>query len=62
MSKYDSDYSENTKRKKHKNPKFRDYYDEELNQQEEIELHKKKKKLDKNSNRKKNPDHEWPAG
>jgi len=60
MSRYDSDYTESNKKTKHKAPKFRDYYDDDLNEQEEKEFHLKRKQLDKKSKRKKNPDHEWP--
>ncbi|MFA5903552.1 MAG: hypothetical protein WC836_06415 [Desulfobacula sp.] len=56
MSNYDSDYSEKDTRKRHKSPKFRDFYDEE----DEKELHKKKKKLWKKPNRKKDSDNDWP--
>ncbi|MBU1341084.1 MAG: hypothetical protein KKE44_05470 [Proteobacteria bacterium] len=61
MSKYDSDYSENNKRQKHKSPKFRDYYDENLNEEDERELYDRKKKLGKKTKREKNPDHDWPS-
>jgi hypothetical protein len=60
MSRYDSDYAENSKKTKHKSPKFRDYYDEEFNEQDEREIQQKRKKLDKKPKRQKNPDHDWP--
>lgn len=60
MSKYDSDYTENSKRQKHKNPKFRDYYDEDFTEDDDNDLNKRKKKLGKKPKREKNPDHNWP--
>lgn len=62
MSKYDPDYAESNKQKKHKNPKFRDYYDEDFSDADDIALYSKKKKLDKKPKRQKNPDHDWPKG
>ena len=60
MSKYDSDYSEKKSHAKHKSPKFRDYYDDEFTEEDEKELHSRKKKLGKKPKRKKTgPD--WPA-
>ena len=61
MSKYDSDYTEKDKRQKHKNPKFRDYYDEEFDEEDEKELLEKKKKLGKKPKRKKDQEHDWPT-
>jgi len=60
MSNYDADYSEKDTRKRHKSPKFRDYYDEEFNEEDEKELYKRKNKLGKKPKRNKDADDEWP--
>ncbi len=59
MSHYDSDYSDKTPAKRPKNPKFRDYYDETFDDEDEKDLYKRKKKLGKKPRRKKDPDDDW---
>jgi hypothetical protein len=60
MSDYDPDYMEKDTRKRHKSPKFRDYYDEEFNEEDEKELYKRRNKLGKQPKRKKDSDNDWP--
>ena len=45
MSKYASGYTEKKSHQKHKSPKFRDYYDEEFTEEDEKEVHSRRKKL-----------------
>lgn len=59
MGKFNSDYDEKDKKSKHKNPKFREYYDEEFNEEDELELNKRRKKLGKKPKRKKDSDNDW---
>ncbi len=59
MGKFNSDYTEKDKKSKQKNPKFRDYYDEEFSEEDEIELNKRRKKLGKKPKRKKDQEHDW---
>lgn len=46
-------------KKRHKSPKFRDYYDEEFDEEDEKEVYKRKNKLGKKPKRKKDSDSDW---